>query len=143
MCRFKIWDSYEEIFIDEENIAINSLGTIFETDGDMVNVIGKIGDGRYILCKSTDVNDKNGLEVHHRDIVAWVQAQGGIIEPDCTPKICEVIWESNGWHVIDRAAEKKGLFGRYTFASCHIEIIGNIYENPELLEDHNELLTNR
>lgn len=65
----------------------------------------------------TGLKDKNGVEIYEGDIVC----NEGFKE--------KVYWDQfYGWVVSDEA-----MLGEVNFAS--IKVIGNIYENPELLED--------
>lgn len=73
-------------------------------------------NSRGILSQYTGLKDKNGVEIYEGDIVC----NEGFKE--------KVYWdEFYGWVVSDEA-----MLGEVNFA--RIQVIGNIYENPELLE---------
>ncbi|WP_272075864.1 YopX family protein [Streptococcus dysgalactiae] len=85
-----------------------------------------------VLMQSTGLKDKNGVEVFEGDIViAWSQGVKGIFE---IKRRIDGLW-------LLYPAWKDGQFwylsptedGRET-----IEVIGNIYENPKLLESVEE-----
>ena len=78
------------------------------------------------LMQYTGVKDKNGTEIYDEDIVKYTErnlenAFGGKGEPQ-EEKIRIVRWFMDGW-VIPKGFVKD------------IEVIGNCYENPELVED--------
>ena len=81
---------------------------------------------RSVLMQYTGLKDCRGVESYEGDIVAW---RGG------APHFLSVI----AWSDEDAAFICEGI-GRTSGASlnpqyiAHYEIIGNIYENPELLE---------
>lgn len=75
----------------------------------------------------TGVVDKNGVNIYDGDICRHQQPEGGILSP-AKSKNVEIFWENNGWAVAD--FERKG---RYYLKSSHLEVIGNIYESPDLL----------
>jgi len=69
----------------------------------------------------TGLKDKNGKEIYEGDIVQWTEALGGSVVRMAT------LYEGDdrvrtGWVVSD------------CFVDDKCEVIGNIYENPELLE---------
>lgn len=88
--------------------------------------------GEAILMQYTGLKDKNGVEIFEGDVViAWSQGVKGIFE---IKRRIDGLW-------LLYPAWKDGQFwylsptedGRET-----IEIIGNIYENPDLLESVEE-----
>lgn len=78
----------------------------------------------------TGLKDKEGTEIYEGDII---KARDVKVDGQDRLYICEVVWMPSGWH----AMRYKDKMGKEHYLSINIletEIIGNIYENPELLE---------
>lgn len=82
----------------------------------------------YEIMQYTGLKDKNWVEVYEGDIVKWEQTNWWIIVPDNNAYIC-LIERDRIW----RSCKKNKEHVWFTLASEHIEVIGNIYETPELL----------
>ena len=80
------------------------------------------------LMQSTGLKDKNGKLIYEGDILIQKEENAGP-----TKKL--VIWEKDGGY-LGLKDLKKSFFGVVTFHrfGYTYEVIGNIYENPELLE---------
>lgn len=122
--KFRVWDNMGKIMIGiEQWLAIELSGAIDVLTAD--GTYYRANKNGYILMQYTGLKDRNEKEIYEDDIV-----KDGYDEP-----LGRVIFEE-GCFVIEI------LDGRgYThypetrimhFEEC--EIIGNIYENPELLE---------
>jgi len=82
-------------------------------------IVSKESIGQY-----TGLKDKNGKEIYEGDILD----SPSVVEPE--REICEVYWThySPGWYA--RSRESEDELSAFT-DDC--EVIGNIYENPELV----------
>lgn len=79
------------------------------------------------LMQYTDINDKNGIEIYDGDIVLINGHKYVVVDEEgIFAKAIEKYQVDFDWETIRRA--KKDNF------DLGIEVIGNIYENPELLE---------
>ena len=83
----------------------------------------------FILMQSTGLLDKNGNEIFVGDIVKY--------EAGCNTVTEEVVYDKNlaGFGVKDADANIIFTFGELAeeIGLSSLEVVGNIYENPELL----------
>lgn len=132
--KFRAW--HKELKMMFEVLAINFFhkAVTINIDGEKYKVC-KFNDT--ILMQYTGLNDKNGVEIFEGDIVkSCVLINGHIYE-----YVGQVKFVAFSWVVSDKA----GIYDPfYNYEdSCpdeiwEIEVIGNIYQNPELLESVEE-----
>ena len=83
----------------------------------------------FIVMQSTGIKDKNGSEIFEGDIVKY--------EAGCNTVTEEVVYDKNfaGFGVKDADANIIFTFGELAedIDLSSIEVIGNIYQNPELV----------
>ena|SRR3990167_7443888 len=134
--RRKKWADYIEIYEDGTfNIAYGLEGgglvrAQWEESTDM-DILGedKFGKWNYdrdcVLMQFTSLLDKNGKEIYEGDIVRF-QSIFGVVEytKDCAFEVMRKL----GGYGSSTIEEGEPLSSQY-------EIIGDIYQNPELLED--------
>ena len=78
------------------------------------------------------LKDKNGGEIFARDIVKFNWSADSGYEPNGTEMIDEVVFRDGCFYFVNRETDG----GAYAFRHApHCEVIGNIHENPELLEN--------
>ncbi len=113
--RFRIWDKLDG-HMYYSGFEINFVGQIIRTYGIYKTAI------HLELMQFTGLHDKNGKEIWEGDIINQVVKRG--------------VWE---YHQPVTYQEHLAQFRFGTFATTDlvaIEVIGNIYENPELIKEN-------
>lgn len=96
-------------------------------------LINKSGAWRWfnevVIMQSTGLKDKNGVEIYEGDIVHLTSDEGVNYN-------ALIVFKDGGFCAID-GTESDYSFRRYDLSRCDLnyEVIGNIYENSDLLED--------
>lgn len=106
-----------------------------------VNGVVYVVDGNTV-SQYTGLKDKNGNKIFEGSIVRILYTDWGSKSPNDQrtmeqylrdiAEIKAVVWDYNGFYVSDKIHYPATMeYGKYGY----IEIIGNIHDNPELLED--------
>ena len=113
--RFRIWDNHCKYFIKFDFSQPYFDDEANQVTFDCDKVMGDHGGlERFSFQQFTGLKDKNGKEIYEGDIFRRVNTEGNI-------EIGEVKYKAPYWNVKDYDPE-------YGYV-----VIGNIYENPELL----------
>lgn len=126
--RYRAWDKHEQkMFTNDELIIWN--GNVYANDSKKLtcnNLKGWSIDDEYLM-QSTGLVDKNGKEIFEGDIL------------DYKGRKALVRWHGSYasfiYRFVDELQKRKTEWKPLYLAYMKCEIIGNIYENPELLED--------
>lgn len=129
--KFRAWDKYnQKMFVNDELIIWNN--NVYANDSKKLSYNHLIGwsiDEEYLM-QSTGLFDENGVEIFEGDIVQFedyyevsdsLYINKGIIE-----------WCQGGFHVTNR--DSVLMEDLLDGDSLDVTIIGNIYENKELLD---------
>ena len=131
--KFRAWDksncrflSTPLVCIDFENDCVNSYEVEQVSDTDCVQIQNTCFE--YELMQYTGLKDKNGKEIYEGDIVK-----------NSINDILEVLWcdDRCGFEMRGRY-DKSHVIKQLDcdiIIDLNVEVIGNIYENPELLKD--------
>ena len=109
------------------NIHFNQIERVELTDNDLIcgsRPSWITSDNCEVIAKilPTGLPDQNGMEIWEGDIVKWSDGILGEVYWDQADVAFSLRWEGESWFLND-----DGML-------CGMEVIGNIYENPELVD---------
>jgi hypothetical protein len=116
----RAWDRQGEFFIASTDFVISGDGVISVVDYDNKDTWHE--GGPITIEHFTGRKDKNGVEIFDGDI--W--KRGGFV--------AVVVFEFSGWGLSKAPSSDCYQYPAFHSNAASGEIIGNIHENPELLE---------
>jgi len=118
--KFRVWDKDDKKMIN--------IGRIDIADGTCRYYLfeGKFYDywNDVEIMQYTGLKDKNGKEIYEGDILQFTDNYN----TDIPPHIGVVKFNNASFYITD------GAYSCYRWIDINVEIIGNIYENPELIK---------
>lgn len=131
--KFRVWDHNTDTMMipDKFEFYDGEIGWI-DAGREAGPKSGNDGDpGQFEIMQYTGLHDKNGREIYEGDIVRTGDDNVG----DPEPMIGKVIMQDGSWLIEnEKKREAIDLFSEITSR----EVIGNIFENQELLEGKHE-----
>lgn len=123
---FRAWDKFEKKMIDWDECLKNEV---------LIPEI-LLNSERYEPMQCTGLKDKNGRRVYEGDIVRifYDHFNGTFTEKEV---VGPVKWECGTWVVNNSFLHHSPEYDETNLESASVEVIGNIHENPELLEANN------
>ena len=119
--KFRAWDNNEEWMVDDMLLSFD--GEILTDDVQPHDTpykeIELADEGRYELMQYTGMKDVKGVEIY----------EGDILQSEHYFKY-KVVFKGDCW----RCESLKNSRFKNRFIGRDLKVIGNIYENPELLE---------
>ena len=126
--KFRAWDKKDKIMYYDIQKGIEFTDLSHYHFDEFLGNPNEMGDyHEWEVMQFTGLKDKNGKEIYCSD---YLKCDDG--------KIREVVWYNlgAGWRI--GTDDNDSLFnGLGVYAETNLEIIGNIYENPELLTTNN------
>lgn len=161
--KFRIWDKQNRHWITENGYSMhcNSNWAICPFTGKLTDYVGLWKSGefgedyaaspaaeyyltakgivrepRYVVVQYTGLKDSKGIEIYEGDIVKTVDGISKISVDFAEYTSGEVQWLREGFEVCQKniGATRISVFSNCDCCSADLEIIGNIFEPPELLK---------
>jgi len=134
--KFRAWDKKEKkmLHYDTDHVPNMTLNGVLIQRIDTCTEFGEIDDNvsyQYKLMQYTGLKDKNGVEIYEGDVVKCVL---GKYSEEYLYKEA-FLYGRDGKHVIREISIPEVYQERFPDG---MEVIGNIFENPELLEEEND-----
>lgn len=117
---FRVWDIKNKLMLDLRLINFEE-SYIEVCDGDWY------GFEQVALMQSTGLKDKYGVEIYEGDIVSELSEQG---EDWANHILVEVVWHKVGFYGKEKGHEPEYPITEFVKG----EVIGNIYENSNLIK---------
>ena len=121
--KFRVWDKERKCFFNNDEVVIypNGEESFFNADYDFTECV---------VEQCTGLKDKNGKLIYEWDILKCVHSD--IMK-------YKIYWGRSCWRMKVYGTGNEIVDDTHLFLdTTTLEVIGNIHENPELLEKNNE-----
>ena len=140
--KFRVWDVKNKRFLNSSDIAINGNGNLLITDSGWYENFENQNSSDYVIQQFTGEYDKNNKPIYEGDVVKCERPEIWL-QKDFDEREAGIIAYFNaGFHITEKYTGQpiKGSVSLIKYRSVtdpyllECEVIGNIFENKELLE---------
>jgi uncharacterized phage protein (TIGR01671 family) len=128
--KFRVWDGKKMLYDnDNSNLMVEHYNSVWSVFCQSLQDVNK----DFILMQFTGLKDKNGREIYEGDIVSYF----GFYEGDYFEKggMGFIQWDEEHHYVAKWGNDEMYICSTWDLAKNYGgTVIGNIYENPELLK---------
>jgi len=138
--KFRVWCKTTKHFTDIPFYSCSGGQLLWHHTGNQIT-ISNIDDGDYVIQQYTGLKDKNGKEIYEGDVLEehhfedWGDKEGfdyfGVVRYKTYPNDSMVL-QLAGYVTYPNAEENKNYGGNRISLDC--EVVGNIFENKDLLK---------